>query len=125
MLFALRLRHDSVPLAWLAHILFNAQPILSYPLIAWLAPLVLAGRFVTERCEKGHNRGVRPCAGEDGTDQLRCSVTSSPAMSANGGGGVKSPELSYRVRETCDTTATTAPHAPNLLSPTQRILRLA
>jgi membrane protease YdiL (CAAX protease family) len=44
-LFALRLRYDSLSPAWLAHILFNAQPILSYPLIAWLAPAVLPGRL--------------------------------------------------------------------------------
>jgi membrane protease YdiL (CAAX protease family) len=44
-LFALRLRYDSLSPAWLAHILFNAQPILFYPLIAWLAPAVLPGRL--------------------------------------------------------------------------------
>jgi membrane protease YdiL (CAAX protease family) len=44
-LFALRLRYDSLSPAWLAHILFNAQPILFYPLIAWFAPAVLPGRL--------------------------------------------------------------------------------
>lgn len=37
-LFALRLRYESLSPAWLAHTLFNAQLTLSYPLIAWLAP---------------------------------------------------------------------------------------
>jgi membrane protease YdiL (CAAX protease family) len=36
-LFALRLRYESLSPAWLAHTLFNAQLALSYPLIAWLA----------------------------------------------------------------------------------------
>jgi membrane protease YdiL (CAAX protease family) len=44
-LFALRLRYDSLSPGWLTHILFNAQPIVSYPLIAWLAPVVLPGRM--------------------------------------------------------------------------------
>jgi membrane protease YdiL (CAAX protease family) len=44
-LYALRLRYDSLAPAWLAHVLFNAQPILLYPLIAWLAPAVLPGRL--------------------------------------------------------------------------------
>jgi membrane protease YdiL (CAAX protease family) len=38
MLFALRLRYDSLTPAWLAHALFNAQLTLSYPLIGWLVP---------------------------------------------------------------------------------------
>jgi membrane protease YdiL (CAAX protease family) len=37
-LFAMRLRFESLTPAWLAHFLFNAQLTLSYPLIAWLAP---------------------------------------------------------------------------------------
>jgi len=37
-LFALRLRYESLSPAWLAHALFNAQLTLSYPLIAWLVP---------------------------------------------------------------------------------------
>jgi membrane protease YdiL (CAAX protease family) len=36
-LFALRLRYESLSPTWLAHTLFNAQLALSYPLIAWLA----------------------------------------------------------------------------------------
>jgi Type II CAAX prenyl endopeptidase Rce1-like len=44
-LFALRLRYDSLSPGWLAHFLFNAQPFLSYPLIAWLAPALLPGRM--------------------------------------------------------------------------------
>jgi membrane protease YdiL (CAAX protease family) len=35
--YALRLRYESLSPAWLAHILFNAQLTLSYPLIAWFA----------------------------------------------------------------------------------------
>jgi membrane protease YdiL (CAAX protease family) len=35
-LFALRLRFESLSPAWLAHALFNAQLTLSYPLLAWL-----------------------------------------------------------------------------------------
>jgi membrane protease YdiL (CAAX protease family) len=45
LLMALRLRYDSLSPGWLAHLLFNAQPVLSYPLIAWLAPAVLPGRL--------------------------------------------------------------------------------
>jgi membrane protease YdiL (CAAX protease family) len=37
-LFALRLRYESLTPAWLAHALFNAQLTLSYPLIGWLVP---------------------------------------------------------------------------------------
>jgi membrane protease YdiL (CAAX protease family) len=37
-LFALRLRYESLSPAWLAHALFNAQLTLFYPLIASLAP---------------------------------------------------------------------------------------
>jgi membrane protease YdiL (CAAX protease family) len=37
-LFALRMRYESLTPAWLAHALFNAQLTLSYPLIAWLVP---------------------------------------------------------------------------------------
>lgn len=37
-LFALRLRYESLTPAWLAHALFNAQLTLSYPLVAWLVP---------------------------------------------------------------------------------------
>jgi hypothetical protein len=44
-LYALRLRYDSLAPAWLAHVLFNAQPILLYPLIAWLAPALLPDRL--------------------------------------------------------------------------------
>jgi membrane protease YdiL (CAAX protease family) len=44
-LFALRPRYNSLSPAWLAHVLFNAQPILFYPLIAWLAPAVLPGHL--------------------------------------------------------------------------------
>jgi membrane protease YdiL (CAAX protease family) len=42
-LYAIRLRHDSLSPGWLAHILFNAQPFLTYPLIAWVAPGLLPG----------------------------------------------------------------------------------
>lgn len=35
--YTLRLRYESLSPAWLAHILFNAQLTLSYPLIAWFA----------------------------------------------------------------------------------------
>jgi membrane protease YdiL (CAAX protease family) len=45
MLFALRLRYDSLTPAWLAHFLFNAQPFLSYPLLTWLAPALLPGHL--------------------------------------------------------------------------------
>jgi membrane protease YdiL (CAAX protease family) len=43
MLFAIRLRYDSLSPAWLVHVLFNAQPFLIYPLTAWLAPGLLPG----------------------------------------------------------------------------------
>lgn len=42
-LFAIRLRYDSLLPAWLTHFLFNAQPLVIYPLIAWLAPDWLPG----------------------------------------------------------------------------------
>ena len=42
-LFAIRLRYDSLTPAWLAHLLFNAQPFLIVPLISWLAPGLLPG----------------------------------------------------------------------------------
>ena len=45
MLCGLRLRYDSLSPGWLAHVLFNAQPFLSYPLIAWLAPALLPGHL--------------------------------------------------------------------------------
>jgi membrane protease YdiL (CAAX protease family) len=44
-LFAIRLRFDSLSPAWLTHFLFNAQPLVIYPLIAWLAPALLPGRL--------------------------------------------------------------------------------
>ena len=44
-LFALRLRTDSLTPAWLTHFLFNAQPLVIYPLLAWLAPGWLPGRL--------------------------------------------------------------------------------
>jgi membrane protease YdiL (CAAX protease family) len=44
-LFAIRLRYHSLTPAWLTHFLFNAQPLLIYPLIAWLAPDWLPGRL--------------------------------------------------------------------------------
>lgn len=44
-LFALRLRYESLSPAWLAHFLFNAQPLLIHPLIASLAPMLLPGRI--------------------------------------------------------------------------------
>lgn len=34
--YALRLRYESLSPAWLAHMLFNAQLVLSYPVSAWL-----------------------------------------------------------------------------------------
>jgi hypothetical protein len=37
-LFALRLRYESLSPAWLAHALFNAQLTMFYPLTVWLAP---------------------------------------------------------------------------------------
>jgi membrane protease YdiL (CAAX protease family) len=42
-LFTIRLRYDSLSPGWLVHFLFNAQPFLIYPLIAWLAPGLLPG----------------------------------------------------------------------------------
>ncbi|HEY4840825.1 MAG TPA: CPBP family intramembrane glutamic endopeptidase, partial [Terriglobales bacterium] len=42
-LFAIRLRYDSLSPGWLVHFLFNAQPFLIDPLIAWLAPGLLPG----------------------------------------------------------------------------------
>ena len=42
-LFALRLRYESLTPAWLAHALFNAQLTLSYPLIGWLVPAFRPG----------------------------------------------------------------------------------
>jgi len=44
-LFALRLRYGSLTPAWLAHALFNAQLVLFYPLVTWLAPALLPGRL--------------------------------------------------------------------------------
>lgn len=44
-LFTLRLRYGSLTPAWLTHFLFNAQPLLIYPLIAWLEPGLLPGRL--------------------------------------------------------------------------------
>jgi membrane protease YdiL (CAAX protease family) len=44
-LFALRLRYDSLSPSWLAHILFNAQPFLIHPLIILLAPSLAPGRL--------------------------------------------------------------------------------
>jgi membrane protease YdiL (CAAX protease family) len=44
-LFGLRLRYESLSPGWLTHILFNAQPFLTYPLIAWIAPAALPGRL--------------------------------------------------------------------------------
>lgn len=44
-LFAIRLRYRSLSPAWLTHFLFNAQPLVIYPLIAWLAPGWLPGRL--------------------------------------------------------------------------------
>lgn len=44
-LFALRLRYESLAHAWLAHFLFNAQPFLILPLITWLAPALLPGHL--------------------------------------------------------------------------------
>ena len=42
-LFAIRLRYDSLSPGWLVHVLFNAQPFLIHPLITWLAPGLLPG----------------------------------------------------------------------------------
>jgi membrane protease YdiL (CAAX protease family) len=44
-LFTLRLRYGSLVPAWLTHVLFNAQPLLLYPLIGWLEPALLPGRL--------------------------------------------------------------------------------
>jgi membrane protease YdiL (CAAX protease family) len=44
-LFALRLRYESLTPAWLAHFLFNAQPFLIYPLLTRLAPALLPGHL--------------------------------------------------------------------------------
>jgi membrane protease YdiL (CAAX protease family) len=44
-LFAIRLRYDSLSPGWIVHFLFNAQPFLIYPLIAWLAPGLVPGSF--------------------------------------------------------------------------------
>jgi membrane protease YdiL (CAAX protease family) len=44
-LFGLRLRYESLSPGWLTHILFNAQPFISYPLIAWIAPAALPGHL--------------------------------------------------------------------------------
>lgn len=43
LLFAMRLRYNSLTPGWLTHFLFNAQPFLAYPLIAWFAPQLLPG----------------------------------------------------------------------------------
>jgi membrane protease YdiL (CAAX protease family) len=43
LLFALRLRYDSLSPSWLLHFLFNAQPFLIFPLIEWLAPALHPG----------------------------------------------------------------------------------
>jgi len=42
-LFAIRLRYDSLSPGWLFHFLFNAQPLLIYPLITWLSPALHPG----------------------------------------------------------------------------------
>lgn len=44
-LFALRLRYDSLTPAWLTHFLFNAQPVLILPLISRFAPALHPGHF--------------------------------------------------------------------------------
>ncbi|MGF6306904.1 membrane protease YdiL (CAAX protease family) [Bradyrhizobium sp. i1.8.4] len=44
-LFALRLRYDSLTPAWLTHLLFNAQPLLILPLISRFAPALHPGYF--------------------------------------------------------------------------------
>jgi membrane protease YdiL (CAAX protease family) len=44
-LFAIRLRHDSLSPAWLSHFLFNAQTLLIYPLVARFAPALLPGHL--------------------------------------------------------------------------------
>jgi len=45
-LFALRLRFDSLTPAWLAHVLFNAHPLLILPLIDRFAPALHPGSFL-------------------------------------------------------------------------------
>lgn len=42
-LFALRLRYESLIPGWLAHLLFNAQPFLILPFTSWVAPTLLPG----------------------------------------------------------------------------------
>ena len=44
-LFALRLRYDSLSPAWAAHFLFNAHPLLILPLVHWLTPVLLPGQL--------------------------------------------------------------------------------
>jgi membrane protease YdiL (CAAX protease family) len=44
-LFALRLRYESLTPAWLAHFLFNAQPFLIYPVLTRFAPGLLPGHL--------------------------------------------------------------------------------
>ena len=44
-LYAIRLCADSLSPAWLTHFLFNAQPLVIYPLLAWFAPELLPGRL--------------------------------------------------------------------------------
>jgi membrane protease YdiL (CAAX protease family) len=44
-LYALRLRFASLTPGWLAHVLFNAQPFLIYPLTVWIAPAWLPGHL--------------------------------------------------------------------------------
>jgi membrane protease YdiL (CAAX protease family) len=44
-LFAIRLWSNSLTPGWLVHFLFNAQPFLVYPLLAWLAPALLPGHL--------------------------------------------------------------------------------
>jgi hypothetical protein len=44
-LFAIRLRYDSLTPAWLAHLLFNAQPFFISPLINRFAPALHPGSF--------------------------------------------------------------------------------
>ncbi|MCK1544819.1 CPBP family intramembrane metalloprotease [Bradyrhizobium sp. 179] len=43
LLFAMRLRYDSLSPGWLVHFLFNAQPFLAYPLISSVSPALLPG----------------------------------------------------------------------------------
>ncbi|WP_076865625.1 CPBP family intramembrane glutamic endopeptidase [Bradyrhizobium mercantei] len=44
-LFAIRLRYNSLTPAWLTHFLFNAQPVLILPLIKQTAPALYPGTF--------------------------------------------------------------------------------